>query len=85
MPSSCSEITSDRRASRALPPALRIMWASPRGMPYAEAGSMRASMHVTVDKAVELETRVKNYCQNKAKSTYQRHISLQAAGRGRLP
>ena len=54
VPSSCSEITSDRRASRALPPALRITWASPREMPYAEAGSIRASMQVTADEAGEL-------------------------------
>ena len=37
----------DRRASRAEPPALRMMWASPRAMPKAEDGSMRASMQVT--------------------------------------
>ncbi len=37
----------ERKASRAEPPALRMTWASPREMPYAEAGSIRASMQVT--------------------------------------
>ena len=37
----------ERSASRAEPPALRTMWAEPRGMPNAEGGSMRASMQVT--------------------------------------
>ena len=39
---------SERKASRALPPALRMTWASPREIPKAAAGSMRASMQVTV-------------------------------------
>ena len=52
MPRSCSEMTRERRASFALAPALRITWASPREMPYAAAGSIRASMQVTSHKSV---------------------------------
>lgn len=38
----------ERSASFADAPALRITCASPRSIPKAEAGSMRASMQVTV-------------------------------------
>lgn len=40
-------MTRERKASLALAPALRIICASPSGMPNASAGSMRASMQVT--------------------------------------
>ena len=48
VPRSCWEMTMERRASRADAPALRTTWASPREMPKAAAGSMRASIQVTV-------------------------------------
>jgi len=48
VPRSCWEMTRDRSASLALPPALRITWASPRSIPYAAAGSILASIQVTV-------------------------------------
>lgn len=48
VPRSCWEIIRERRASWAEAPALRIMWASPRGMPKAEEELMRASMQVTI-------------------------------------
>ena len=47
VPSSCSEMTSERKASLALPPAFRITCASPSEIPKAEAGSIRASIQVT--------------------------------------
>ena len=47
--SSCCEMTRDRKASFADPPALRMTWASPRAIPKAAVGSMRASMQVTTD------------------------------------
>lgn len=36
------------KGENVLPPALRMTWASPRVMPKAEAGSIRASIQVTV-------------------------------------
>ena len=81
MPRSCSEMTRERRASRALPPALRIMCASPRGMPYARAGSMRASMQVTV--VVREERRIA--LGREREETYRRRISWRVGARdGRL-
>src|SRR5437660_427156 len=47
VPSSRCEITSERSASRALPPALRMRCASPSCRPKNRDGSRRASMHVT--------------------------------------
>lgn len=47
VPRSCSEMTREHRASRALAPAFRMTCASPRVIPYADAGSIRASMQVT--------------------------------------
>src|SRR6202012_3125841 len=47
VPSSCVEMMMERSESAAMPPALRTTWASPRAMPKAAAGSMRASMQVT--------------------------------------
>jgi hypothetical protein len=47
VPSSRSETTSDRSASRALPPALRMTFASPSARPRMRAGTIRAFMHVT--------------------------------------
>ena len=41
-------MTRERRASWAEAPAFRITWASPRLIPKAADGSMRASMQVTV-------------------------------------
>ena len=41
VPSSCCEMTIERRESAAMPPALRMMCASPREMPKAAAGSGR--------------------------------------------
>jgi hypothetical protein len=39
---------SERSASLALPPALRITWASPSWRPSAREGRILASMHVTI-------------------------------------
>src|SRR5688572_8184214 len=47
VPSSRWDITSDRRASRALPPALRMTWASPSSRPSCRDGMILASMQVT--------------------------------------
>lgn len=47
VPRSCCEITIERIASIARPPALRMTCASPSINPSAFAGSIRASMHVT--------------------------------------
>lgn len=52
VPSRCWLIRMLRRASLALPPALRMICASPRSIPKAAAGSMRASIQVTLMRSV---------------------------------
>ena len=47
VPSKRWEITRERKASRARPPAFRMTWASPSSRPSTREGRMRASMQVT--------------------------------------